>query len=219
MGEAKGHRPVLLVQGRSPLWRHLQPIVNRLAAAANTPTGTGHDLHKVVGDLLLLQGGKEVACIAKAAHNGDLKLHSRKVVLRLLPALHAADRKEGVVRIGVFSGHLPVSGPKGRLHDAAACAKDVSRAAPDVKGRIHVLLRELVRQDVAHPDQARDLSRRQDDVDIPVSVLILHGRQGALRLLRKAGHDGDAADLLRIRSDLLRKVALDHRPEHLLRGL
>ena len=63
---------------------------------------------------------------------------------------------------------------------------------------------------------ARQLPGRQDDVDIRVTTGVIHVGNCTFALFGNAGHDGDDEDLVRVDPQLLGKVALSHRAEHLL---
>ena len=197
MGEAQLPGGILTIEGRCPQARHLLLVVNRLSAAADTAAGTGHDLHKVVVDSALLQLLDQLGGIAEAVHHRHLQLRAGDFELCFLPAFITPQLPEGI-RIRVLPRHEIVGRPQCRLHHAARGTEDIARTGADAEGQIQLRLGKLGRHDMLRADEPVHLAGGQHHIHIRVAFSVLHGRQGTLRLLRHAGHDGHAEDLRRI---------------------
>ena len=218
MGEAQSVRAVQRVQALSAYLAQLLAVVDGLPAASGAAAGTGHDLHKIIGDLAPSEGFDELSGVAQAMGHGHLKLRLSQHELRFLPAVHAADRAEGV-RIGIGPGHQIISAPKGRLHDAARGPEDDASACADAQRHVKGFFRKFRGNDVLCPKQPIYLAGRQNHIYVLSGMGVAHDRERAFLLFGDAGHQGDAENPVRIHVQKGGVIALGHRSEHLLRGL
>ena len=101
----------------------------------------------------------------------------------------------------------------GRLRNAARRAEDAARARAFTKNRIVVRVVEALEVDAFFLQQARELARRQHVIDI-LHVVMAELLAERLALLRRARHDRDRDDILRIEPFLFRIIRFDRRAHH-----
>ena len=143
MGEAELAALVQLPEHRAAEGGHLQAVVDGLAAAARAAAGAGHDLHKVVCHFSGLNGLHELTGVGQAVGHGHPDgACTGNVEGGFLPAVHAADREEGI-GVGVLTGDQEIGAAQRRVHDAAGGAEDHRRAGAGAQGEVKLLLGKL----------------------------------------------------------------------------
>ena len=88
MGEPDIADLIQAIQDLSPVPRKLLSVVDWLAASACTSAGTGHDLHKVVGNFSFPECFHQFSGIAQSAGNRHLENGACQIEFCLLPAIH-----------------------------------------------------------------------------------------------------------------------------------
>lgn len=91
MGEPDIADLIQAIQDLSPVPGKLLSVVDWLAASACTSAGTGHDLHKVVGNFSFSECFHQFSGIAQSAGNRHLENGACQIEFCLLPAIHTPD--------------------------------------------------------------------------------------------------------------------------------
>ena len=96
---------------------------DRLAAAADTATGAGHDFDKVIGTDTLFYLFHDDAGVFEGMGNGDVHVASGQADGAFFDAVKAAHVHEFEFFEGL-AGDFFIDGAKGRFHDASGSAED-----------------------------------------------------------------------------------------------
>ncbi len=152
--------------------------------------------------------------VCKSADYADLDFHAVDVVGSLLYAVGAANLGE-VKALERLAGELLNSGSQRRFHNAAGCAEDNSRAGGVAQRIVKLFIGQVLEVYSRALNHSAELSRGQRVVNIRIAgrrlIVAL-----CLELLRRAGHDADNDDILRVDVHLLGIPGLDYRARHLL---
>ena len=168
-------------------------------------------------DLARLQLLHQGPGIAQSADHGAAHGDARHLVGSLPQAGAGAHLGKGIGG-RVLPGEEIGGRAQGGLHHAAGGPEDHARTGGHAHGAVQGLLGQVGGVQLVGPEHPHKLPGGQHPVHVR-AVLGGHGGQLALRLFGHAGHDGHAADLLRLHPKLLGKPALGHAAEHLLGGL
>ena len=148
---------------------------------------------------------------------GHAHFRSADIDSSLLYTFKAADGFI-VQRLHLFACEDLINCPECCLHDAAGGAEDEACTGAEAEGIVKCCFLQVLEIDAAGADHAGKLLHSDGDIHVLESAVVHFGAL-ALKFLRSAGHHGHTADLCGIYAFTLRVPGLDHRTEHLLRGL
>ena len=159
----------------------------------------------------------QIPGIFKPADRTGAELLSSQGKGSFLPAFKSSHIGKGVRR-RIHSFHAIISSPERRFHNAAGHTENHACSGTLSQRGVKRFFREQRRSDMFCPDKSCEFTGGQNNIHIGSRSRAVHIRQYGLHLFGNTGHDGNTADLLRIHSRLLRKIALGNCPEHLLGG-
>ena len=200
------------------LIRHEARLDVRLSAAGDAAARAAHDLDELI---LALAGPDLVEQHSGVLHAVRYRYPYRRAIdvdARLADALETTDLFK-LDQVMLFAGQCEVRRTQRSFHNAAGDAEDDARAgviADDVI--VELFLGQSLEVDTGALDQLRQLSGRQNSVDI-LDAVMLQLLSFLLELLCGTRHDGDDEHILRVDAVLLAVVALEDGAEHLVRRL
>ena len=163
---------VALIQGSRPgflYFFNLRHLDFRLAAAADTAAGAGHDFDEgiVFESVFLDEVVDESPGIGKTADGCDVDDEMAEDDRRLLDALQAAYRFKGdeVLRCRTAGEHV-VGRTNGRFHNAAGVAENTAAAGGRAKGLVELAVFQAVEVDVFFLNPLGQFPRRDTDIGI-----------------------------------------------------
>ena len=216
---AQGHILVRLVESGGSARSEVDEVahdcvLDRLTAAVDAAAGAAHDLDEVIVGSAVLDLLHNRVGVCKSADYADLYLHAVDGVGSFLYSVGAANLGE-VEALELLAGELLNGGSQRRFHNAACCAEDNGRAGGVAQRIVKLLVGQVLEVYSRALDHSAELSRGQRVVNIRIAGRRLIVALG-LELLRRAGHDADNDDILRVDAHLLGIPGLDYRARHLL---
>ena len=116
MGESKLACFVQRVQLLSAHLPQLLTVVNRLSSASGTAPGTGHNFHKIVGNLAFSKGGRPIyeSIVKRASSNPDPEMAKTNLKMAMdMPVMNLFMGNSRRSEVDTISGSVVRAGKKG----------------------------------------------------------------------------------------------------------